>query len=351
MTPKCNLNCKHCFAANSNKIVEKKHSELHIAEWKIIVDKLAEAKIFNILISGGEPFLFDGFKELCEYIISKRINISINTNATLLSEEDAEWMKLLPIRGRISVSLDGSSSEIHDYMRGSGAFVKTVSGITQLSKAGLDVQAFFVLTNHNWFDIENTARLAKQLGCVRFYINEIYPVGNGLNNIHDLYLSDLNYINAVDTCKKMISGDLSKFVSGKFINQICLLDALKVRMSDIAKSYGCNTVGCGNGSQSFVVKSDGEVAPCEMLMEVNCGNLLFESVDDVWKKSEVFAEFREVNRLRVSELTGCQTCRLTDICDGGCRAYPYIHGDIKGESLCRLRRYNEFFETCNTASN
>ena len=63
VTPKCNLACVHCYAA------ERKGADavLGTDEAKRVIDDLAAWKVPVLLFSGGEPFCREDIRELAEY--------------------------------------------------------------------------------------------------------------------------------------------------------------------------------------------------------------------------------------------------------------------------------------------
>lgn len=333
LTPKCNLSCRHCFAAK--KMSECVHS-MDLNEWKTVIDQLADAKIFRVLFSGGEPLLFDGFVELCEYTVSKHINCSLNTNGILITPDLAAWIKRLPFRGRISVSLDGATKETHEYMRGANTFGKTLTGIKYLLNEDVFTQIFFVVTNHNWREIKDIVYMAKNMGCSTVYLNEVYPVGNGDVNSEDLVLTRENFVNAIKLCSQLIEEGYSDFISGTLLSKVKLYNEFNLRRKSGYVCTESSINGCGNGSKSIVINYDGTVSPCEMLLGVSCGNVLSDSVTNIWHNSTVLNEFREFANVKVEDLEGCKNCCIKDICDGGCRAIPYIKGNICGECGCLL---------------
>jgi len=70
---KCNLRCKECY-------VDKKGEELSTAEWKKIINQLAESGVFQITFGGGEPTLRNDYIELAEYANSLGLNVCMTTN-------------------------------------------------------------------------------------------------------------------------------------------------------------------------------------------------------------------------------------------------------------------------------
>ena len=82
LTPLCNMNCDMCYVHLSNEEMNKQGEILDIDKWLDLVDQLEKAGVLFIMLTGGEPLLFPGFKEL--YLKLKRMGmvITVNTNGT-----------------------------------------------------------------------------------------------------------------------------------------------------------------------------------------------------------------------------------------------------------------------------
>lgn len=91
ITRACNLRCRHCYevAAVPGK------DELNTEEALTAVDKMAEAGVAYIAISGGEPLVRKDLFEVAKRIREHGMAFSIATNATLLSKENVQKLKEL----------------------------------------------------------------------------------------------------------------------------------------------------------------------------------------------------------------------------------------------------------------
>jgi radical S-adenosyl methionine domain-containing protein 2 len=101
----CNYRCKHCFARfDRNEL-------LSVQNWKQIIDNITEeTSVSRFNLAGGEPLLYTGLDEIIEYINSKGIQVSIISNAFLLSEE-----RICSFRNRVSmlgISIDALKPEL-----------------------------------------------------------------------------------------------------------------------------------------------------------------------------------------------------------------------------------------------
>ena len=86
ITSRCNMACLHCFANKNTK-------ELDWKEWVGIINKLIDAKVQSISITGGEPLLYPWLFDLMEAVDYKDCKITIDTNASLINEDNVKLFK------------------------------------------------------------------------------------------------------------------------------------------------------------------------------------------------------------------------------------------------------------------
>ena len=161
ITHKCNLSCRHCSVYSHGKLP----GELSPAEWGMILDKLADAKLFTLTLTGGEPFMREDFPEILHEVLKRPFRVNINTNATLITDEIAELLAdSMPRLDSVMVSLDGDSPATHDAIRGEGVFEKTMNGVRKLKYANIPIVFYCTVNSVNIDRIEQTAELAARYG-------------------------------------------------------------------------------------------------------------------------------------------------------------------------------------------
>jgi len=84
LTYRCNNNCRHCWLhqPDTPKVRER---ELSFQEWITVIDQARAMGTRKWAISGGEPMLREDFSDLFDFITSKSIFYSLNTNGTLIT--------------------------------------------------------------------------------------------------------------------------------------------------------------------------------------------------------------------------------------------------------------------------
>lgn len=176
----CNLNCSHCYNADS------KCAALSLHDWKSIISQWRgyfQGNYTSIVhFKGGEPFLYNDLDELLEFSAGKRLRIMITTNGTILDDKNFKSLeKINKTTGgnlKLIVSLNGSNPETDALLRGRGAFEKTLKFIKRLSDLGIAFDINYVIHSGNEHDLEQSIQLAKRLGAVQFNILPLVLKGN-----------------------------------------------------------------------------------------------------------------------------------------------------------------------------
>jgi len=95
---------------------------LQLKKAKKLLEEIAEYSKPVVVLSGGEPLLRPDIFELANHGTSLGLRMCMATNGMLVTDEVCAQMKQADIK-MVSLSLDGSSAEVHDNFRQSpGAF-------------------------------------------------------------------------------------------------------------------------------------------------------------------------------------------------------------------------------------
>lgn len=82
-------------------------------EWIDLAKQMADAGVLFLLLTGGEPLLFPGFKKLYMELKNLGMILTINTNGTLIDEEWADFFAKNRPR-RINITLYGSDDTAYE---------------------------------------------------------------------------------------------------------------------------------------------------------------------------------------------------------------------------------------------
>lgn len=87
LSPICNYNCRMCYVHQSEEKLRKQGKKVKPPRFWLDLAKQAKKEgMLYLLLTGGEPFLYDGFWELYSELVKMGFVISINSNGSLINE-------------------------------------------------------------------------------------------------------------------------------------------------------------------------------------------------------------------------------------------------------------------------
>jgi uncharacterized protein len=330
LTRSCNLRCSYCFSEADPSNLEKMPFNM---VRRIIIDSIELPNDrLDVLFAGGEPLLqFDTIARASEHISNakpeKPVRLQIQTNATLLTREHVEFFKGYDIH--VGVSLDGDENchnVFRTYANGSGTFRDTVRGIELLKEAGLRVGCLVVLTQANIEHLDRIVDFFLSIGITRFALNPFFPAGRGKHQRNLGVTPDQLYSAMVKFTERLINYNSSVGTANDRIVERNLAFLVK-NILTMKHEFMCMTSPCGAGINVLSFDPNGDIYPCENLidrsdpdMPFRMGNILMNPLEEILKTSNV------VNNLRsrtVENLPACRACNWKQYCCGGCTARAY----------------------------
>ncbi|MBU7032289.1 MAG: radical SAM protein [Theionarchaea archaeon] len=276
-------------------------ASLTLSEAKDIADMLWSAKVFIVLIDGGEPLLWDGIAELVRHFRSKPMATSIVSGGEDISQANALKEADLSM---IQFPLDGPEA-YHDSVRGEGMFQKTLTAIKTFCNLGIDTHVGTVLSSGNIHFLEQISDIVSS-----------FPV-----LIHRVlrYIHASEYLTA-DQCEDVLARlALLRDKKRAIAPTNCYTFAHQTpysRVMNVNKFQGC--VG---GKTSAVITCEGYVVPCphfaskSIAESIQAPSIWETDIRTIWKEWDFLKEFRK-------GLKACQVCPVNSLC-GGCRAAAY----------------------------
>jgi radical SAM protein with 4Fe4S-binding SPASM domain len=266
LTNICNARCEFCCYKNE---LGKRKKLLNLSE----ILKIFDNNIFlkYITITGGEPTLYQEFIMLIESLAyyGNLLEITISTNGSkskCLYEACKAFLKInKQTMLRIKISLDGPG-EIHDRIRGQNGLynkaIKSLKSLIELSQtnSNIIIYATIAIDNYNIEIIKDFART------IRNEINPNYietvPIRKKRSNSCKVnFYKRYNEISSYLFEEKIFnnSGDKSKYLE-------VISKTVQVELNNIRK-YRKSSYMCTAASKSLSIMPDGEIYPCEILME------------------------------------------------------------------------------------
>ncbi len=315
ITERCNLHCAHCFVSAGNYGDTMPLSIIR----DLVIPHLKICRVISVTLTGGEPFAHPDLIEIVRDFVSAEIQISICSNATLISFEQIN--ALSEIGGvSINVSLDGFSPESHGKFRGDKAsFFTTIKTIKLLSEHKL--LKGLLVTPNNLANTEEYAEICKfaiENKATYVLTNPLSSFGRGVKSKRRL-----------GTPLKMMT-EIANTTSS-FSNQIELVN---IRFPNTTLPLA----PCEAGNIIYVFTS-GEVTICPYLVfaartpnskhkagEFIVGNILNDS--DIADKLD---NYKFYERYSVGNNSTCRDCSLGQKCGKGCPAAIISSGQRIGE--------------------
>ncbi len=337
ITRTCKLKCRHCRGDSRD---ESYTGELSFDEIKKIFDSIAVFAQPIMIITGGEPLTRPDVFDITAYSTALGFRTVLATCGHLLNDETVGKLLETGVQ-RISVSLDGASSETHDNFRGvPGAFDGALKGLTVARKHGLDYQINSTITSLNVDETEALHELAISLGAVGFHPFLLVPMGRGSGLassalspeeyeralIRIAELAEYSPIEIKPTCSPHYYRIIRQMNTAQNRNAVAEPESHPAEHGLIHR-HGL-TKGC-LGGQGFVFLSHvGKVQICGFL-EIEAGDLRTSGYDlaPIWNTSAYLNEIRDLDNYHGK----CGICEYRRVC-GGCRARAYyVNGDYLGE--------------------
>ena len=343
----CNLACIHCRRLDVSHELSK--LDMTTQQSLEFIRTIPETGKPILVFSGGEPLMRPDIWELAEEARRVGLPAALATNGTLVNEDVAWRIRDVGFR-RVSISFDGPDAPTHDKFRGDGAFVASVAGFRALRAAGVSMQINTTIAKHNIRKLNETYKLALDMGADALHLFMLVPVGCGAELSPDImldpdeYEQTLNWIYDRSLENKLHLKATCAPHYFRVVRQRAKADGrpMPVRslppggMGPSVGGGGANghahahgggghpggdmsamTKGCLAGQAGCFVSHTGEVFPCGYL-PVSSGNVTETPLPEIWRRSPVFADLRGDAKLEGQ----CGCCEYSKVCMG-CRARAF----------------------------
>ncbi|TSC95844.1 MAG: Fe-S oxidoreductase [Candidatus Berkelbacteria bacterium Licking1014_2] len=309
--------------------------EEHIRIAREIKECLAinEQVRYSVNLTGGEPFVNRHIIEIIEAYLSAGLQVNMSTNGMLIKNWQIE--KLRDYGVVLSISLDGSFEEGHDFVRGKGAFVKATERIKALVETGVKIGINFFVHEGNISDMDKTISLAFNLGCSGFNPINLVQLGRASK-------SPLNRVSEIEIFK-ILARHLDFYPEHRpMFKSSSLFSSLGAALLS-----GITCVSCGIGNRPCIyITSEGDVYPCPNTQHerFHLGSLRSQSLYECIKKDHPV--YQELKVLNVDTMnTTCQVCDVRKFCGGDCRGETFnVTGNIKAPYLACKDRHDSIVE-------
>ncbi len=279
----CDLDCPHCY------LEDKKRRQVPT---RVVIDTLRQAAdlgALKVLFSGGEIFLRKDLFEILEAARALRYRIRLKTHGGNITPDIARRLAELQVAG-VDFSVYALNHEIHDrFTKVPGSLKRTLAGIQHLIDAGIHVEIRCPVGQYNVHEYRELTNHFEDQG-----VPVSFQADLRATNSHGLDPIALN-VEHEDRVRLEVY-------------RIYKYDEYEPRTTPLPPSKTSNL--CGAGHTSLYISPDLDVYPCVSFPKY-MGNLLEQSLDEIWRTSP---EFEALRKLRRSDTGHCRHCAARPHC-------------------------------------
>lgn len=329
-TDKCNANCAYCYVPKETR---EKGSSMTGPQLDSVMAKLAryfknKKRRQVIIFHASEPLLV---KDIVFDAIAKYRDVfkfGLQTNATLLKKEDAAFLKSHLVG--VGISLDSYVPSTNNKQRpmahSGGNFTAAVQAIEWFNGyPGLNVIS--TVTRYNVKELPGMVRFlhAKRVPCVLFNPARFTRVSPATLKPNDKIFAKY-FIKAVETAIGLTRACGRKIIVGNFSNTVLAI------VAPAARRLMCDISPCGAGRCFFTVTAKGQMIPCGEFTGLKgfSGGDIFK---DGIPKAMGSKAFKAIRSRVVEKISGCDECKLRNICGAPCPAELHARGNMYQKAI------------------
>lgn len=329
LLPVCNLHCKMCYVRKSMAEVNELGGLLPAEQWLDWARQARDEGMLYPLLTGGEPFLHRDFQEIMGKMLEMGLQVSINSNGTLIDEPMARWLgEHRPTR--INITLYGASEKSYENLCGDGgAYNRVRRAVEWLKQYGIPVKFNYSITPENVDDLEGIIAYAKSVDSPIQVATYMFPPVR-----RDSEMVGKNHrLSPEEAALARVKADWLQSEPRWFLGQAerfrHFVEPTEEMLAKLAVGKP-QEMHCRAGRCSFWIDWQGNIANCGMYSAVKF-SLKGRSFAEAWKQV-----VEETNQVRYCPV--CTNCPNFNLCHA-CIAMVYNEcGDHNGrpDYLCQM---------------
>ena len=306
LTARCNLSCKMCYIHKAENDGAALAKELPTAFWLDMIRQTREAGTLTMLITGGEPLLRKDFREI--YFACKQAGflVSVNTNATLLREEDIAFLAQYP-PVRLNISLYGASKETYASLCGIGEmFTRTTENIRKLRACGVNVKINYTVTPYNREDASAIFAFGREVGAPVQHTTYLFPPVRACEGV----CGEATRLTPLEAAECDLFCTREKIGAEDFQRrrEAVLKGTAGVTVPDEDGTRDpTERIFCRAGTSSYWITYDGRLLPCGMMQEP-CFSLTDQPFSEAWRSIQTATD-------EILMPAQCSACKLRPHCE------------------------------------
>lgn len=175
----CNLRCRMCpIQFRTDGTPEHPPAFMDYEVYCRLVDQFAGVRELH-LQGMGEPLMHPRFCDMVRYAAQRGMEVSTNTNLTLLSERRADELVRCGLQ-ELSISIDGASAEVYEAIRLRARFSRVLRNLDRLVAARAHIgsplpriRIVTVLMQRNLHELPDLVRLVHEHGADGLFVQRL----------------------------------------------------------------------------------------------------------------------------------------------------------------------------------
>jgi len=201
LTLKCMRSCVYCAYDSSPRV--DTDNELSLRDYQAILKQLLNAGVFYIRFTGGDPLTRKDSLNIMSEAEKLGFGFAVASDLTVLNNLQAKQLGNFKNLISLQTTLDGSTPDIADKLRGPGNYRKTLKGIALLRQHGVPIIVGTILTKHNVNDIYNISKILSEFD-IAYCVSPLYDAGRARTQ-RDLIPSDDDLAHAYEQFARAVS--------------------------------------------------------------------------------------------------------------------------------------------------
>lgn len=306
VTYKCDLDCPDCYIRRHRYDFR---SELDTTQALAIVDKIADAGVFQLALGGGEPLLRNDIIRIVARAHERNLVVHVTTGRYRLEPEDlkemARYIKSMQIGIKHEELIKHPKTELE----------KMLKLIDALNEQGLDAGANLILSRSTLGEFQRIIESLSSAGFRRITLLRYKPPKD-----RNRWIKEKPDEDALLEFEKKLSKTLDSYPHIQF-RVDCGLTFLERKLpSQDALGHGIR--GCSAAGRILSIAPDGSVFPCSQLVgeKFYAGSVMDDDFQSIWMNSKVLRRYRNFRTSKLFQNSHCGECAAKTHC-GGCRVF------------------------------
>jgi radical SAM protein len=334
MTQACALACRHCRA----EAISTAHPrELNFKESVTFLRQIPEfgEPLPQLILTGGDPLARSDLYDLIDEARKLGIGVSITPAATpALTHEVMLRLKQHGVEG-LGLSLDGSSAERHDSIRGvPGTFDHTIQALRWAQELEMPVQVNTLAAAETAEDMGAIYEVLKPYGIARWSLFFLIAVGRG-KVLQPLSPEDgeklMHWIHATSRDASFIVATTEAPSFRRVTLERMRAEGMtgeQIRQSGVTRSYGIR-----DGHGVLFVSNTGDICPAGFL-PLAAGNVRHDQFVNVYRDSPLFRQLHDPTQFE----DRCGVCDYHTLCGGSrARAFAATGNPLASDPFCQYQ--------------